>query len=802
MKQSQHAPVDMRYFTADERPTAQVCVEAVRQADLYVGIIGARYGSPVRDDPSRSYTELEFDTATESGKHRLMVFVENDRVEQRQVVFRHKIRESGLTTVDAVDPADLQAKLLQAIMRLMLRLVDTRQVDVARPIPRQLPFGGTGFVDRVESRSVLLSRVREENRRRIVIVGGPPGVGKSSLAVLTARAALARFPDGQLYIDLQGYSAAPAVSTYAALDLFIRSLDDSWHGDRDSDEQLLAQRYRGLLDGRKVLVLLDNAGSAEQVRPLLPPQSCAAIITTRSPLTGLVVHDGATRMTLSPLAPIDATELLAAVTESADDDAAQVIARLCGGLPLALRIAAEYSALSGMSLSELATELGRERHKLDTLSGLDGDPATEVRVVFSWSYRNLSGDLQRAFRLTALHPGGEFGSMAAAALLNTSPDRARRTLDALVAFNVLERPGLDRYRFHDLLREYAVERAEAEDAVEVRREALARELDWYLRSIDAADRLFAPSRRHVPLDPPWPELPPVGFGDYDAALRWCDAERVNLAAGVRSALASGLPSVAWRIALAAATYYKIRRHYSDWLAQSENAVEAARMLGDLFAEQWCLTSLGGALLESARPADAWSAFSDSLRINRELGARIGEGMALNNLGETALALGRGAQAIEFGEAALHIWREVGDARSEAIVLHEVLAAARFDRGEYVEAKSLLDDALAVCRDLDPHVEGVVRHDIGRTLVAMSRPAAARSAFETAAAVRRESGDQLGAAETLQTLAELEAQGGHHESAVAALLRALAIYLETGSAQADSVRARLAALGFEEDHGLC
>ncbi|MQY25252.1 tetratricopeptide repeat protein [Nocardia aurantia] len=804
VKRLRHAPVDMEYFTADNRSPAELCAEQVDATDLYVGIIGASYGSVVRDDPGRSYTEMEFDTATAARKRRLIFFVEDGESpapDPRQFAFRARLRASGLTTSRVGDPGELETALIQAIAQLMLADVPVTPARATlRPQPRQLPLGTASFTDRTEQLADLVAMLATAGPEHlpIGIITGPPGVGKSSLAVQVAHAVRDRFPDGQLYADMHGYSAIPTLSADQVLDRFVRSLDDTGPNPLEFDEVRLGHRFRELLEGRRVLVLIDNALTAQQVRPLLPPVGCAVLITTRGPLSSLVVQENAVRFGLPPLAPADAEALLRTVAHDDGDGAAATLARLCGHLPLALKIAAEHAALSGLTLGELVEQLAHERHRLDALAGVDGDPASEVRMVFSWSYRNLPEDLKRAFRLLGLHPGGDISTVAAAALLGSTPERARRTLDSLVAFNVLERPARDRYRFLDLLREYAAERVAEDESGTGRLAARAREFDWYVHTTAAADRLFAPQRRRVPLDPPVPDTPTTELGSYDKALLWCDAERANLHASIRAAADDGMPEVAWRLALAAVTYYKIRRHYSDWLGTSEIAVSAARSTGDLVAEQWCLTSLGGALMEVGRFDEAQSVYQESLDINLRIGDRTGTGMALSNLGEIARELSGFEDALVLGEQALAIWRELGDRRNEAIVLRDVLAGARFDQGDYPAAATLYQDARNACHGIDSHTEGMVLHDLGLTLQAMSRIGEAADTYEEALATRRAAGDRFGEAETLRALGEARLLLDDRVAAHSALLQSLGVYVELNSPQADSVRARLRELGFDTD----
>jgi tetratricopeptide (TPR) repeat protein len=826
VKRLRHAPVDMSYFTADDRPPAQMCAALVAGSDLYIGIIGPRYGSPVRDDPERSYTELEFDTATEHGKRRLVFLIASsaggagpdlaaDPWTDRQARFRQRLLDSGVT-VNMVDTAAaLETGIVQAVAQLMLaEAVDVRPGAArAAPtpaggarVPRQLPAEAAAFTDRVrqfERLSTLLSRP-DEHRPFVAVVTGPAGVGKTSFAVHVAHRVRDRFPDGQLYVDLRGYSALPTLAADEALDGFVRAFDAA--PERvPTDTAGLTDAYRTALDGRRVLVILDNALTSEQVRPLLPPAGSAALVTSRGPLSGLIVREGAVRMALEPLDPPHAEALLRTLTaidnadeaDDADTAALAELARQCGYLPLALRIAAEQAALTGLGPADLVDALAGERGRLDALTGLDDDPSSQVRTVISWSYRNLAEPLAHSFRLLALHPGGEFGVPVAAALFGVPVPAALRTLDTLVAFNVVERPRRGRYRFHDLVRAYATERMEEDEPETDRQAAFDRELDWYVHTADAADRLLAPMRRHVPLEAPRDGSPPVRLGGHDEALRWCDDERDTLVALVRLAAERDRPQVAWRLALAAVTYFVLRRRHPDWLASMEVAAEAARAAGEPLGEAWSLTSLGGACLALGFVERARQAYEQSLRLHRQISDRIGEGMALSNLGEVAMMAGRYDDALDYGRAALAIWSELGDRRSEALALLDAVAPVHFALGEYSEAARIYQRALDACQGVDRGVEGQVLHELGRTNHALGRYEDASERYDQALRMRRSAGDRVGEAETLQALATSRRALDDQIGAQSALLQALAIFVEHGrDAAAEQVRAGLRDLGLD------
>ncbi|OHV61268.1 hypothetical protein BCD48_40115 [Pseudofrankia sp. BMG5.36] len=840
VKRLRHAPVDMRYFAADDRPPADLCVSLVTDCDLYVGIIGTRYGSPVRDDPARSYTELEFDTASELRKRRLVFLIDetaataavaagdagaaaaspaNDPWAARQATFRQRVLDSGLTANFVATPEALETGIVHAVAQLMLAdaqraapaAASAPAVPAPARVPRQLPPEAAAFVDRVHhfQRLSALLAAPDERRAFIGVVSGPAGVGKTSFAVHVAHGVRGRFPDGQLYVDLRGYSPQPPLPPEEALDGFVRALGAD-PAQVPADVGGLGELYRSLLDGRHVLVILDNALSAEQVRPLLPPPGSAVIVTSRGPLSGLVVQDGAMRLALEPLEPLHAEALLRALTTAglgpgepepaAKDDVDPVarLARQCGYLPLALRIAAEQAALSGLSLAELVDELASEHGRLDALTGVDDDPNSEVRTVFSWSYRNLSEPLRRAFRLLALHPGGELPTAAAAAVLGVPIGAAGRALDSLVAFNVLERPGRGRYRFHDLVREYAAERLIADEPADERGNALDRELDWYLHAADAADRILAPLRRHVEPGDALEGVPTVAFAGHDAALAWCDAERHNLAAMTELAAATGRPMAAWKLALAPVTFFKLRHHHADWLAASEVAVAATRAAGDPSAEAWALTNVGGACLQLGHLDRAWDVYQESLTGARRTGDRVGEAMTLANLGELAQALARFDQALDYGGQARNLWRALGDRRrDEAFALQDAIAPAYRARGQFDQALRAYGEAYELCRGTDLQGEGLILRDLGRTRQLMGDPAGASADYEHALTVHRTSGDRVGEATTLRALATARAALDDQVGAQSALLQALAILIEQDRAEAaDEVRAALRAMGLD------
>jgi NB-ARC domain len=419
--------------------------------------------------------------------------------------------------------------------------------------PRQLPADVRGFVGRVAELDRLDELLHEEQHQShappVVVITGTAGVGKTSLAVRWAHNVRDRFTDGQLYINLRGYDPGTPVAPEAALDLILQALGVRASA-TPSDLQAKASLYRSLVADRRVLVVLDNAGTVGQVRPLLPgTATCLVLVTSRSRPPGLVARDGAIRLTVNVLTDNEAVTLLRTVIaqyrREDDPDQLNELAQLCARLPLALRIAAERAAARPwMALTELIRDLRDESALWDALSSSDDDAVDAVRTVFAWSYRALPQQTAQLFRRLGLHPGAEFGLGAASALAGLSRSHTRHLLDGLLAAHLLEQVGSDRYQLHDLLRAYSTDQARQDESAGERQEATYRVLTWYLHAADAARRTIVrgSGSRHMPitLAPPAPDLDLMQFTDYGQAVTWYETNRTNLMAATRAAAAAGL----------------------------------------------------------------------------------------------------------------------------------------------------------------------------------------------------------------------------------------------------------------------
>ncbi|MGK5532417.1 ATP-binding protein [Streptomyces sp. URMC 129] len=559
-----------------------------------------------------------------------------------------------------------------------------------------------GFVDREGELRQLDAVLSGETGDRLVLsvlIAGTAGVGKTSLAVHWAHHAREHFPDGQLYVNLRGHDPGPPVTPQEALHHFLTALRVPARA-IPADLEARAALYRSCLAGRKVLILLDNAATVSQVRPLLPgTPGCLAVVTSRSRLSGLVVRDGTRRVTLGVLPEQEAVALLRAVTAEyrpADDETRLVeLAQLCARLPLALRIAAERAASRPhMRLDDLIAALRDESGLWDALSTDDDEEADAVRTVFAWSYRALPPDAAGLFRVLGLHPGAAFHTAAAAALAAMPVGKTRQLLDVLVGAHLLEQTGPERYEFHDLLRAYAAEQAQSELSGEERASALRRVLDWYLHTSDAAQTRVNPQEPHVPLDPPDEGVAPLTFADYADAAQWYEQERRNLLAAVRAADEAGLDRTAWQLPAVLRGVQMRLSPFDEWLAMAEIGLRAARRLGDRPGEADLLESLGMVCTRAGRLTEAGTHHEACLAIRRELGDRLNEALSLNDIGLVRLRQRRLDEATSvFGEA-LVLFRESADGQVWLPVVLSNLAEVSYELGSLAEARAHADDALS------------------------------------------------------------------------------------------------------------
>jgi DNA-binding SARP family transcriptional activator len=663
----------------------------------------------------------------------------------------------------------------------------------AAVVPRELPAPVAGFVGRAAELAALtglLERSGDQAPGAVVIsaIGGTAGVGKTALAVHWSHQAAARFPDGQLYVNLRGYDPDQPMPAADALAGFLRALGVGGQDIPPEDDERAA-RYRSLLAGRRMLVLLDNAGSVEQVRPLLPGSpACAVVITSRDALAGLVARDGAVRLDLDVLPLDDATSLLRGLIGARvddDPDSAATLATLCCRLPLALRVAAELAAARPAApLAELVGELADQNKRLDLLDA-DGDPRTAVRAVFSWSYRHLDAGAARAFRLLGLHPGPDFDPYAAAALAGASLERARRALNVLSRAHLLQRSGSIRYRMHDLLRAYARSLATADDGKDEQHAALTRLFDHYLHTASVAMDTVYPAERHRRPRIPPPAVPGPSLTDSAAARAWLDAERANLVATAVHACESWPGHVA-RLAVTLFRYLDRGGYYPEAITIHGHGLRAARRTGDAEAEVAAANALGIAYLRQGRRQPAANYFQQVLTRSRDAGNRPYEARALTNLGIASFLEGSYGQAIGYYQQALALYREAGNSVDEAIVLNN-LSIIDWRQGRYQQAAERCRQAVVLCRETgDRDTEGNALVNLGTVDLRLGRCGQATDHIQQALGLFRELGDPDGEAEALTRLGDVESRQGRHDEAISRHRRALVLFRELGDQTAEAM----------------
>ena len=665
----------------------------------------------------------------------------------------------------------------------------------------QLPPDITSFTGRaaqIRRLSHMLAARDADRPAALVIsaISGTAGVGKTALAVHWAHQVAESFGDGQLHIDLRGYAASQPVEPLDALARFLHALGvpaEQVPGELDE----AAAMYRSLLAGKRMLILVDNAATSGQVRPLLPGSpGCLVLVTSRGRLPGLTAREGAARVTLAPLPQGEALALLQNVLGrarvDAESDAAAEIATRCACLPLALRIAADRAAdRPKLTLAGLAAQLAATRGRLDVLAADDDNTSTALRSVFSWSYQALAPDAARMFRLLGLHPGPDVSVPAAAALAATSHAAAGQLLQALAGVHLLEETSPDRYQFHDLLRIYAAERATIDDSARDRPHARRRVLTWYLHTAAGAAHLLAPWTHRIPLGRSPRDCEPAAFADYEHALAWCDAEHANLVAAVRLAAETGLDDITWKLAATLRGYFDLRKPWTDWIITHQAGLASARRAGDVHGEFWMINGLGHVYCDLRRFEDALSCCRRALELRRQAGDRRGESACLNNLGTLYGELRRLDSALECNHQALSICRETGDRVQEAAALHG-LGQLHRKRDRPEQALHYLAQALAILRVIgERRGESVALLGLGETHLDLRRTSEARGHSQQALAICRQIGDRRGEADALRILGDACYHAGQAQAADRSWSQALAIFDDLDDPQADEVRDRLA-----------
>ncbi|MFG2051986.1 BTAD domain-containing putative transcriptional regulator [Micromonospora sp. NPDC048935] len=546
----------------------------------------------------------------------------------------------------------------------------------AKPVPAQLPaspYAFTGRTTELDELCGLLDAATRAGTSMVAVLSGIAGVGKTALAVHFARLVADRFPDGHLHVDLRGFHpTGPPLDPGEAVRGF---LDAFGVPAQHLPEGLAAQSalLRTLLAGRRVLLLLDNARDSKHVRPLLPGgPGCLTLITSRSRLTGLVMAEGAHPITLDPLPPGDAHSMLirrlSATRLAAEPAAVTTIMARSAGLPLALAIVASRLVNHPrFALRAIAAELDLAHGGLEGFTGMDAE--ADVRSVFSWSYRALSSPAARLFRLLSMHPGPDLGAVAAASLTGVPAPRVRPLLAELAHAHMVTEHTPGRYAMHDLLRAYAMERADIEEDRAERLAVTHRMFDHYLASAHLADLRLHPHRDPIRLPATVAGVTVAVIGDREAAWTWFTQEYPVLLDLLRRAGGDGYDVHAWQLGWAMTTFLDRCGRWHDQAIVQQLALEAARRVSDRDGEARAHRNISIALLRRGLHGEARDHLWHAVRLYRGLGDQVGQARTLLNLGTVAEHRGQPRIALRYAEQALRLFRAAGHRSGQANALN-------------------------------------------------------------------------------------------------------------------------------------
>ncbi|MFA3843528.1 AfsR/SARP family transcriptional regulator [Streptomyces aureus] len=773
-------------FAQDERQRLEERRRTLRLERLKCLVVLGRFGealdglsaSSVADRYDESLTALRMRALYGGGR-------------QAEALGAYKDMRARLRNELGADPGEDLRRVHEAVLRhdgaFLLHRPTPSPPTLSKPresaVPAELPHDAPGFAGRTGELArlhALLPSEKELGAANTVVIsaiGGAAGIGKTALAVHWAHQVRDRFPDGQLYVNLHGFDHdRQPLEPGEALELLLRSLGLA-ASEIPPHHEAQGRVFRTLLADRRMLVLLDNAASAEQVRPLLPSSpACCVVVTSRNRLGDLVAHDGAHALPLDLLQPDEARALLSRTlgTNRVDDDkyAGDELIRLCGRLPLALRVAA--ARLAGdpaLRTADLVAEM-TEGNKLEALAP-DGDANSPLRTAFSVSYQVLAPGARRLFRLLGLFPGAEVTTEAAAALLDAPLSQARRLIGALTAAHLIEPATAARYRFHDLLREYAQERAHVEEAAPDREAALERLLIWYLNATrtTAGPGLF-------------PELPsslrPGGHPGMPSAIAagpWLDAERANLLAVINHAAHHGPRPVAWHLASALFSDFWVHLPRKTWQTTAQTALDAAETESDLFGQSAMHSSLAAARWDRGHVRQAMEHATRALGISREVGWAMGEAAGLGLRGFAYWSMARLDSAHDDFTVGLRIFREAGHRYFEGFGVVGLGMACR-DLGRLHEAADHLEWAVGLEAELSWWDAGSALQILGGVYWELGRLTDGLDLLGPEVASDRRAGFRDGQAMMLDALAKINVELGRHHEGLEQAERAFALVEDT------------------------
>jgi len=667
--------------------------------------------------------------------------------------------------------------------------------ETGRPVPRALPAPPSHFVGReAELRTLDTSLAMQPEEAGVVVIEGTAGVGKTALALHWAHKAAPQFPDGHLYVNLRGFDQSGQVMSAGEA---LRCLLDAL---RVPAQQLPASLdaqaalYRTLLAGKRMLIVLDNARDAGQVRPLLPGISgCLIVITSRNQLSGLVAIEGARPIVLDLLTMTEATDLLTrrlgADRVGAELDAVQEIAIRCARLPLALVVVAARAAVRPtFRLDAVALELGNNHRPRPAFTV--GDVASDVDAVFSWSYQALSSAGARLFRLLGLHPGPDVTVPAAASIAGIAEAEARSLLAELTSAHLMFEHTPGRFTFHDLLRDYAAARSRAVDSDDERDAVARRMLNHYMRSALAADQRLSVHRDPITPDPPEPGVTAQCPADLTDALRWFRDEHGVLLAVLGQADVARFAGVTWQLAWTMVTYLDRQAHWQDLATTSDIALAAAERMADADKSALAHRLLAHAFMRLGRFDDADKQLWCGLELLRACGDGVGQARLLLTLSDLWVAQQHHEEGLDYARRALQLYRAAGHLAGQADAGNTVGWCYAL-LGDHRQAIVHCEEALRLHRHLGSGIVQATAWDsLGYAHEHLGDHSTAIACYTRALDLFQDLGDRYSEAQTLAHLGDTHAAAGHPDDARAAWLRATDILDDIAHPDAEEIRAKL------------
>ncbi|MDN3242944.1 tetratricopeptide repeat protein [Glycomyces tritici] len=675
---------------------------------------------------------------------------------------------------------------------------------------RGLPAGDRAFTGRNEELRRLDRLLREHQRGRAAVIAaltGIGGVGKTALAVHWARsrAVRARFTDGCLYLNLNGFADVPPTSPEQALTGLLEQLGVDPRAVPTAPDALAAQ-YRESLRGKRLLIVLDNARAEPQVRPLLPAEEgCLVVITSRNRLDGLrVTHAGVVTVALDALIEAEAASLVRNLlgrltVKGAGEEEIAAFTAACGRLPLAIQIAAaDYLNHHARSTAIGAYARALAGDRLGHLTVGPNDPSTSVAAVMDRSYLQLSAAARRTYRLLGLHPGPDVTAAQAAALTGLGAADTRAALMELTRANLLAEDARARCSFHDLLRDHAAALAARTDTGAERRAAMRRLLDHYVHTAYPAAVLIQPSTHELalPLGEPSEGAAPEAFAEREAAMAWFEAEHPGMTATALHQPPGAFDVQVWQSAWALFGFFSGRGHLRTQIALQRAALGAAERLDEPVAQAHSHRLLAWSDTRLGRFADSRAHLMRALKLSGRAGDLVGQAATYNGLAILAGQQGDHAEALDHAWRFLKLFEAAGSGVGVARGLNAV-GCYLAELGRYTEALGYCERSADACQGLDAGfrlpLEAHVWDSLGLVHHRLGDFEQARFHYQRALDRHRELRERLNEGETLAALGDLHRSAGDPDAARAAWREASVILADLEHVSAAEVQGKLAAL---------